>query len=258
MSTTTAPSTGPDSPRLAIQLYSLRERAAERGLEAVLGEVAEIGYAGVELAKLHGQSPDRVRATLDQLGLAVAAAHVGLPEPDDRPALLDDCGRLGARDLVVAYLPPEDFASAAAVDAAADRLNDFATAARAHGMTLGYHNHFWEFSSTIAGETAHARLFRRLDPGIFAEVDTYWAKVGGVDPVAVLAALGVRARLLHIKDGPADDARAPMTAVGSGRMDVPALLGASRAEWHVVELDRCATDMLEAVRASHRYLAGLG
>jgi hypothetical protein len=38
---------------------------------------------------------------------------------------------------------------------------------------------------------------------------------------------------------------------------VPPILRASRAEWHVVELDRCATDMLEAVRVSHAYLAGL-
>jgi sugar phosphate isomerase/epimerase len=254
MSTATAAS---PSPRLAVQLYSLRERAAERGLAAVLGEIAEIGYVGVEIAGLHELTAAQLRARLTGLGLAIAAAHVGLPEPDRTEALLDEYATLGARDLVVAYLPPDDFGSPGAVDAAADRLNAFGAAVRDRGMTLGYHNHFWEFASTVEGEAAYTRLFRRLDATVFAEVDTYWARVGGADPVAVVTALGARARLLHIKDGPADDPRAPMTAVGSGRMDVPAVVRASRADWHVVELDRCATDMLEAIRASHAFLVGL-
>lgn len=231
---------------------------AERGFETVLVEVAAIGYAGVELAGLNGLTPRQVREHLDRLGLTVAAAHVALPEPDQAQALLDDYATLGATDLVVPYLPPEDFTSAAQVDRAADRLNAFGAAVRARDMTLGYHNHFWEIASRIADETAHARLFRRLDPEIFAEVDTYWTRVGGADPVTVVESFGPRARLLHLKDGPADDPRAPMTALGDGRMAIAPILRASRAAWHIVELDRCATDMLEAVRASHRYLAALG
>jgi hypothetical protein len=46
-----------------------------------------------------------------------------------------------------------------------------------------------------------------------------------------------------------------MTAVGSGRMPVADILAASPAEWHVVELDRCATDMLTAVGDSLAWLA---
>ena len=85
------------------------------------------------------------------------------------------------------------------------------------------------------------------------EVDTYWAAVGGQDPGAVpalLGRLGDRVRYLHVKDGPVtkDD---PMTAVGAGRMPVAEILAACpSAEWHVVELDRCATDMLTAVRTA--------
>jgi sugar phosphate isomerase/epimerase len=98
----------------------------------------------------------------------------------------------------------------------------------------------------------------RLDPGIFAEVDTYWAAVGGADPVAVVAGLGARARMLHIKDGPADDPQASMTAVGAGRMDVPAIIGVSRAEWLVVEIDRTDGDMFEAIERSYAYLTAGG
>ena len=50
-----------------------------------------------------------------------------------------------------------------------------------------------------------------------------------------------------------------MTAVGAGRMPVAEILAACpSAEWHVVELDRCATDMLTAVRDSIAWLTGHG
>jgi hypothetical protein len=48
-----------------------------------------------------------------------------------------------------------------------------------------------------------------------------------------------------------------MVAVGDGAVDVPGVLAASpTARWHIVELDRCATDMFEAVERSFDYLVG--
>jgi len=43
-------------------------------------------------------------------------------------------------------------------------------------------------------------------------------------------------------------------------VDIPEVVaaGAGSTEWLVVELDRCATDMMEAVRTSYRYLIGKG
>jgi sugar phosphate isomerase/epimerase len=75
-----------------------------------------------------------------------------------------------------------------------------------------------------------------------------------MDPVSVIKELGKRAPLLHIKDGPCEQGK-PMTAVGKGKMDFPPILKvANFAEWLIVELDSCATDMLEAVKESLTYL----
>jgi sugar phosphate isomerase/epimerase len=68
--------------------------------------------------------------------------------------------------------------------------------------------------------------------------------------------------MLHIKDGLIDPPQ-PHTAVGAGKLDMPAIIGAADPnvlEWLVVELDSCATDMMQAVADSYRYLvdAGLG
>ena len=94
---------------------------------------------------------------------------------------------------------------------------------------------------------------------MFAQVDTYWVQVGGANPAQVVADLGDRVRSLHIKDGPADGTSSPNTAVGGGVMDVAAIVAANPGvEWHIVELDACATDMTDAIAQSYRYLTGQG
>jgi hypothetical protein len=50
-----------------------------------------------------------------------------------------------------------------------------------------------------------------------------------------------------------------MTAVGAGRMPVAEILAAApSAEWHIVELDRCATDMLAAIEQSLQWMTEHG
>ena len=144
-------------------------------------------------------------------------------------------------------------------NASADALNKANEIARSRGVSLGYHNHWWEFSTILDGQTAWSTLIERLDPTVFAEVDIYWATLGGADPRQVIADLGDRLWLLHVKDGPCDAPESPMVAVGSGTLDIPAILAsAPTAKWHIVELDRCATDMFTALADSYRYLVDNG
>ena len=63
--------------------------------------------------------------------------------------------------------------------------------------------------------------------------------------------------LSKLKKGPVTRDEA-MMAVGAGRMDITAVIDAAgdNVEWLIVELDRCATDMMEAVEKSYEYLVG--
>jgi len=249
----------PDAPApISVQLYTLREEAAG-DLPGVIARLGRIGFEGVELAGLYGRPPRELRKLVEGAGMRVSSSHIQPPIGDAADEILDAQQEVGAEDVVVAFLPPDRFQTRDQVFVTADQLNRALENVKARGMRLGYHNHNWEFSTRIEGRPAHSLLFEQLHPEVFAEVDVYWAQVGGVDPAKAVADLGARVRLLHMKDGPADDPKKAMTAAGTGAVDLRGIAqAATHAAWHIVELDRCETDMFEAVEQSYRYLVGEG
>ena len=247
-----------DNPPISVQLYSFRNEAA-KGFEPVLRRLGEVGFVGVELAGFHDLTPKQYATIVEESGLVTSSAHLNDLSPDAFNAALDNLQEVGCNVAVCAYIPPERFAELDAIKASADALNGANAIAASRGVSLGYHNHWWEFETILDGQTAWSALIERLDPSIFAELDIYWATLGGADPRQVIADLGDRLWLLHVKDGPCDVSESPMVAVGSGTLDIPAILNAApNAKWHIVELDRCATDMHTAVADSYRYLVGSG
>ena len=239
----------------AVQLYSVRDQiVADR--KAVLERLAGFGYGAAEPFNVLSD-PEGLRADMAAVGLTACSFHA-IPAGEQAEAIADAARTLGVDTIIVPYLPPERFATADSVAGVASELNALARWAADRGLRLGYHNHDFELSSIIDGRPALEVLADQLDGGVLLEVDTYWAAVGGQDVPALLRRLGDRVRYLHVKDGPItkDD---PMTAVGSGRMPVAEILAACpSAEWRIVELDRCATDMLTAIGDSLAWLAANG
>jgi sugar phosphate isomerase/epimerase len=242
---------------IALQLYSLRERL-NAGYAAGVRKVAEIGFVGVETAGFPGITPQAAAELFRELGLTVCSAHSSLPLGDRQAEVLDTLAALGCTRLICPWMPPERFASLRGIRQVCDELNAANAVARGHGLTLSYHNH-WAECALVDGRRVYEILLDYLAPDIFFEVDTYWAQTAGVDPAALVRQLGTRAPLLHIKDGPCS-LDAPMTAVGDGSVAVPGIVaaGAGATEWLIVEIDRCATDMFEAVAKSYRYMVGKG
>jgi sugar phosphate isomerase/epimerase len=240
----------------ALQLYTVREQLAGSRKD-VLARIASFGYGAVEPFDVLSDTA-ALHADLAAAGLSVCSVHA-TPSGEQAEAVADAVRLLGGDTIIVPHMPPARFADADGVQALARELNEMASRAAGHGLRLGYHNHDFELSSLIGGRPALEVLADALDDGVILEVDTYWAAVGGQDVPALLGRLGERVRYLHVKDGPVVNRDDSMVAVGSGRMPVAEILAASpSAEWHVVELDRCATDMMTAVRDSLAWLIAQG
>ncbi len=241
---------------VGVQLYSLREQAAV-DFPGVLERLGSKGFVGVEFAGFYGLSSSEVGRALDRAGLEVASAHVGLAEADEFAAALDDHAAIGCDTVVIPAAFDPGFGDLDKVKGTADLVNAANEIARARGITLGYHNHYWELAPLDDGRPALLHFFEHVASDVIAEVDIYWAQIGGSDPAAIVTELGERCRLLHVKDGPGDDRASANVAVGDGAIDTPGVLAAAAsAQWHLVEFDKCDTDMFDAVERSYEYLVG--
>jgi len=241
---------------LSIQLYTVRDEI-QGDFPAALRRVAEIGYRGVEFAGLHGHDPKEIANILQDLGLAASSSHTGLPTPETIRQIADTEKTLGNTRLV-AGLGPDEFKTLDDCRRSAARFQAAAQLAHSEGLTFAIHNHWWEFA-TLDGHLVYDVLLESA-PDALGELDIYWAEAAGVSPASVIARHKSRLPLLHIKDGPADRDGA-MTAVGAGKVDIAGAIRAadpSVLQWLVVELDKCDTDMWQAVRESYTYLTGQG
>ena len=245
---------------VALQLYTVREEAA-RDFVGTLEQVAAIGYTAVELAGSVPLSPHEYRAKLDALGLAVAGSHIALARMEtELPAVIRECQILGCPTLVCPFLPPERRSEAAYRHVAAS-LNQIGAAVRAEGLSLCYHNHAFEFETTVDGSTAFDWLAGHTDPALVQlELDAFWAQKAGRDPAAILAAYAGRVPLVHLKDMTAD-ASQTFAPVGTGAVDFVPIFAAAEAggaQWYIVEQDRAEGSAIAAARTSWQNLRAMG
>ncbi|PPH48628.1 sugar phosphate isomerase/epimerase [Rathayibacter sp. AY1C9] len=246
-------------PDLSVQLYSVREPLAA-DLPATLDRLAAIGFTTVELFGFVDLA-DAYRAALPASGLRAPSAHARLLGPQGDATvdeILDTAASLGVETVIDPFVDPTRWTTADDVARIADELNALVDSAAARGLVLGYHNHAFEFENRVDGRSAFEHLAGLLDPRMVLELDTYWAAVGGDDPVEVLGRLGDQVRFLHVKDGPISADTQEQLPAGEGAMDVPAILAAAPQALPVLEFDAYAGDIFEGLESAHCYVSGLG
>ncbi|MEM7116468.1 MAG: sugar phosphate isomerase/epimerase [Chloroflexota bacterium] len=246
-------------PAVGLQLYTLRD-AMEKDLVGTIHKVAEIGYSGVETAFFaEGVTLAEAASIINDAGLVVPSAHTEIPLGKHERSVLELAEAFDTQRIIWHGWPQDpNYSTVDGMKRLANIYNQANAIAQANGLQFGIHNHWWEFELQN-GRFPYQVLLEEMDESIFFEIDLYWAAVAGHDPTQIVIELAGRAPLLHIKDGPAKPGM-PMTAVGSGSLDLAEAIGAAEglAEWLIVELDECATDMMTAVAESYEYLTGNG
>ena len=253
--------------RPSVQLYTLRDNVAT-DFSGTVNRLAEIGYAGVELAGYgSAKTAAAARAAADAAGVAISGMHVGLEAMEkDLAAAMDDAETCGTKLLICPYLTDTRRVGGADYQQTAEYFDRVGAACAERGLTFCYHNHDFEFQKFPAGPgdsyegtlTGMEILFRFSDPALVkSELDLYWVKRGGHDPVHYLKQMGDRVAVVHLKDM-ADGPDHKFAPVGEGILDFPALVQAASdagVEWGVVEQDQCYdTPPIEAVRTSFNNL----
>lgn len=245
---------------IAVQLYTVRDDAA-RDFSGTLKKVAEIGYAGVEIAGYNGMSVRDLKAQLDDLHLFVAGSHVGIDRlENEMAAVVDENLTLGNRYIVVPFLGGDRRQGADGYKKTAALLNSFGETLQPYGLTLCYHNHDFEFQKMENGQYGLDILLENTDSSLVkAEVDTYWVLQGGEDPVAFVRKYTGRVPLMHLKDR--DKTDKSFAPVGTGDLPVDELIAAANeigTKYLIVEQDVCKQAPIEAITLSYNNLKAKG
>ncbi|MBS1528150.1 MAG: sugar phosphate isomerase/epimerase [Bacteroidetes bacterium] len=251
--------------RLSMQLYTVRD-AIDKDPAGTLKRVADIGFKWIETAFWPPNiTLQQAAKYIRDAGLSVSSSHIELPTDSAKKKTLLDTAKAYNSKKMIWHGWPEDkrYSSLEGTKELARIYNESHQFAKDNGLQFGLHNHWWEYRNKVGGKFVYEVLLEEVNPDIFFEVDTYWVKVAGQNPSEIVAKLGKRAKMLHIKDGPArwndqlpKDIVEPMTPVGQGTQNFPAIVKAANGntEWMVVEMDKVSGDVFEALKESYDYL----
>ncbi|MFD0867858.1 Xylose isomerase-like TIM barrel [Chlamydia abortus] len=238
--------------KFAAQLYTLREQVKE-DFPGVLRQLKEMGWAGVQISGLHGYTAEEIAAVLKETGLGTAGMHVSLDRlKNELDEVLNEARILGTRDVVCPSLPGE-LKNEEGYRSVRRELNEIASKVEAEGFRVNYHNHAFEFETTVDGKSALEYLLEpSSDNRVLAEIDVYWVKKGGQDPVQFIQPYANRMPILHLKDMSKDES-GTFAEVGTGVIDFAPILqwGENNGvEWYAVEQDVCPGDPMDSLRLS--------
>lgn len=238
---------------VALQLYTVRT-LTEKDYSGTLEKVARIGYDAVEFGGFGGLSSKQIKKLLDDLGLQSAGSHVDIAELESElTKIIDFHLEIGAHYIICPYMPePVQEEGVRGFQEFGKRLEKIGEPVKKAGLQLCYHNHNFEFKKAN-GKYLLDYLFESADPELVkAEVDVYWVKRGGEDPVAHLRKYRGRCSSLHMKDMTRDD-RKTYAPVGTGQLNFPEIIRTAKeigAVWFVVEQDEADQPILDAISIS--------
>lgn len=283
--------------RIGLQLYTLRDQMAEDP-RATLEAVAKAGYFQVELMNIDEEAVETAAIARD-VGLAVHSGFMDfnvITEPQKKDVAsvdrtLELAERIGLRHVVFGYIAKHQRDTADKCRGIADRANEAARKTREAGMRMCYHNHSFEFQNFAETKGQGDRpenkqdkkknepkpqrslnafdiFIERFDPHQMEfELDVFWIKIGGQDPMAMMKRLAGRVSQVHLKDmlkgTPVitDEGQVPKDAfqeLGDGVINIPAVVRLAReigVEQCHVEQDQSPAP-LESIVQSYQYLQG--
>ncbi len=184
-----------------LQLYSLRDQFA-KDVPGTMDKVRKIGIKEVEIMGTYGLSFPEFIKVLAKNEMSVISYGSDYEKLKNFPQnLADEARAYGAKFVVIFWIPHDgDTFTAEDVDSAAEVFNTAGKILARNGLLLCYHPHGYEFKPYKDG-TLFDYMVEKFDQRFVQfEMDVFWVKQAGQDPVAVLKKHASRFVMLHLKD----------------------------------------------------------
>jgi sugar phosphate isomerase/epimerase len=199
---------------LGLQLYSLREMIRDEGIQKVLKTVSGMGYNSLETAsysdgKFYGQTPGDLKKMVEDLGMKLTSSHLGRDisgNHDEDMAwwskAVEAHNAAGMKYMIMPSSPLKgEGATLDNIRRYGDYFNEIGLRSAGASVQFGYHNHAFEFENKVDGVPVYDLLLENTSADhVLYELDVYWIKIGGYDPVDYMKKYPKRIRVLHIKD----------------------------------------------------------
>lgn len=245
--------------KFAVQLYTLRHEI-EQDLFQVLTDLKKMGWSGVQISALPDKyDPEEVAQKLKELNLKAAGMHVPLRRMEhDLKAVLQEAQLYETKDIVFPYLS-EELRTAEGYKHVKQLLNSISE--KHPDIRVSYHNHDFELNTMINGQTALEYILdpKEVENKVLTEIDVYWIKKAGKDPLQFIRPYKNRMPIIHLKDMTNDEQKT-YAALGTGSIDFKPIIEwgeKSGIEWYVVEQDECPGDPFDSLQTSYNYIQRL-
>lgn len=222
---------------IGLQLYSLRNDF-KTDVPGTLAKIKNWGIHEIEGGGTYGLPMDEYKKLLAQNNLKMVSIGADFNQlAKDPQVAIDEAKAFGAKYIMCAWVPHngDDF-SIEDIKKAAEVFNAAGKKISEAGLSLCYHPHGYEFRP-YEGGTLFDYLAQHTDPKyVNFEMDVFWVKHPGQDPVALLQKYPNRFLLMHLKDrkpgtegnqnGRADDET--NVVLGQGDVNIAAIMKAAK------------------------------
>ncbi|MGR3766014.1 sugar phosphate isomerase/epimerase family protein [Rossellomorea sp. NS-SX7] len=245
--------------KFAAQLYTLRKEISS-DFPGVLWKLKDMGWEAVQIDGLFGYQAQEIAHVMKKAGLKAAGMHVPLVRlKNEFEKVVEEARLFETNDIICPYLD-EEMRNAEGYIQAKKELIHISRKAAPLRLNIGYHNHDFEFMTSIDGETALDYLLTPEDGvRIFPEIDTYWVKKAGFDPLDYIEQFSYRMPILHLKDM-SNNYRKDFVEIGEGCIDFLPILNwgeQNGVKWYAVEQDECSGKPLDSLELSLKNLINM-
>ncbi len=227
--------------------------------KGTLEKLSKQGYTEMETGNFLGSSLVEYKAVCKSLGIDVFAGGSSMADMLKNPEKqIAEALEMGKKCWVCYWPWLSDAKNITADEAktAAGNLNKLGEAAEKGGIKFCWHNHNWEFEKTTSEGLPFDILMKNTDSKIVKmELDIYWVRKGGGDPLECLKKYPGRYEILHVKDMDATPEKS-FACPGAGIIDFRPVF---REAWdqgvrhYIVERDN-EQNGIECLRGSAEYL----
>jgi sugar phosphate isomerase/epimerase len=238
--------------KFAAQLYTLRNEI-KKDFPGVLRELKKMGWEAVQIDGLYDYSAEEIAVVIKETGLKTAGMHISLDRMNNElDQVIKEADLFGTSVFYCHYLD-EEMQNVEGYLKAKHDLIEVAKKVTPKGYRVGYHNHDFEFKTKVDGKFALDYILDEKDGfAIYPEVDTYWVKMAGIDPLSYIQKYTNRMPVLHLKDM-SNDERKYFAEIGTGSIDFKPILAWGEnngVEFYAVEQDFCPGNPLDSLELS--------